>query len=800
MWWKSPQLAGQPQATLSLNGTGWVRFDLFQQRTGGITAKTIVDVHTGEQDRTSGLHDDERRDLLGRSAVTVSASVPSGASSIVTTNADSYATSSWTGAGATRTYICFAATGGTALRNGSVTGNGLTWTEIGTRQTWDSIASATRQSQMFRARGTASTGATTYDCGAGTDMNGIVLVVVELDGVDGTTNQGVVQSVNTPNDSSASPHTLTLSSFASSTNATLACFIEDVNSAPTVEGGGAWSSLASGTYSTPNTGALVEFRASADTSPSCGATTVAWSGMAVELAELTGGVDATASPGVLAASFTIPAVASAGGGDATASPGVIARSFTVPQATATGDPTSELIVRAEEATAVDGSTMTTASVTISGDGSIISVFHGYGSGAANTPTVSGWTLMNASAPAGARSVSTFYRAGTYSGTATIDWGGQTQTFRGYCFSDAFGYDFSSLEVQEDSVSHTSSTVTTTSGDPLALSTFAASDHTTYFALLHGGSSANLATFDAGMAELMNRDIGAESMSCGVAWMASQDLQPDASWTNAGHYTGHAFELRKSSGAVDATATPGVVAVSAAIPQVVASASSSVTPTAIGVSLVPQNPGAQASSNVTPAVIAQPFALPQATASGGGSATVNPDVIARSLAVPQASPQASSTVEPGVVSRSLLIPQVSVTAGGSATAFPEVIARSLAIPQADPRAGVSITPAVLARSLLVPQAAASGGTDASRTPALISRSLVIPQMSLILTAAPTPATLAMLMSFPQTSPVVPFTARTITREGPKSGGAANPPPKLITKEGTEPGGAASGGVKVVSREG
>ena len=30
---------------------------LFQQRTGGITPKTIVDVHTGTQDRTTGLHE-----------------------------------------------------------------------------------------------------------------------------------------------------------------------------------------------------------------------------------------------------------------------------------------------------------------------------------------------------------------------------------------------------------------------------------------------------------------------------------------------------------------------------------------------------------------------------------------------------------------------------------------------------------------------------------------------------------------------------------------------------------------------
>ena len=685
--------------------------------------------------------------------MTVSATVPSGASLYSTTAADLYATSSWTGAGADRTYICFTSVTFATLRTGTVTGNGLTWTEIGSPASWDTLASSTRRSQMFRARGTATTGATTVNYGSGTDATGGVIVVVECDGVDGTTNQGVVQSVHNPQNSTATPHTATLAAFASSTNATLACFIEDIDTPiPTVEAGGAWSSLNSGSFTTPNTCALVEFRADADTSPSCiNTATVAFCAMAVELAELTGGTDATASPGVLAASFTIPAVASAGGGDATALPGVIARSITVPQATATGDPTSELIVRAEEATAVDGSTMTTASVTISGDGSIISVFHGYGSGAANTPTISGWTLMNAAAPAGARSVSTFYRAGTYSGTATIDWGGQTQTFRGYCFVDAFGYDFSSLEVQEDSVSHTSSTVTTTSGDPLTLSTFAASDHTTYFALMHGGSSPNLATFDGGMNELMNRDISAESMSCGVAWMASQDLQPDASWTNAGHYTGHAFELRKSSGAVDATAEPGVLAVAGAIPQASASASSSVTPAAIGVSLVPQNPGPQASSTVEPAMMSRAVTIPQADA--GASTVVTPAVVTRSLTIPQASPQASSSVTPAVVARSLLIPQAVASGGGSATAFPDVLARSITIAQASPQAGASVTPAVMARSILIPQATPQTSADATVNPALVSRSLLIPQATATGGGSATafPDVIARLITIPQAGP-------------------------------------------------
>jgi len=220
--------------------------------------------------------------------VTVAAAVPSGASVYSTTGGDSYATSSWTPAGATRTYIAFCQACGalSAGRDGTVTGNGLTWTRIGTREMWDSIASPSRQCEMFRARGIASTGVTTYDTGAGTDWGGGIVVVLECDGVDGATNQGVVQHVITPNNASASPHVLTLGAFASAANATLACFMEDINTIDTVEGGGAWASLSSGSFNTPNSSSLTEFRADADTSPSANATNVNWCGMAVELAEL----------------------------------------------------------------------------------------------------------------------------------------------------------------------------------------------------------------------------------------------------------------------------------------------------------------------------------------------------------------------------------------------------------------------------------------------------------------------------------------------------------------------------------
>lgn len=224
----------------------------------------------------------------------VSATVPANATVYSTTAGDSYATGSWSGAGATRTYICFVEMSWAASadkRTITVSGNGLTWTQVDDNADWDPVSAGVRRAAMFRARGTATTGATTANAGAGNDCTGGIVVVVELDGVDGTTNEGVVQSVTTPSDAIGTTFTLTLSSFASGTNATLCFFVMDTNVAPTEEGG--YTSLTSGTHNTPNTGARAAFLATADTSPSMTGSNINWAGMACEIAEL---VTAVPSP------------------------------------------------------------------------------------------------------------------------------------------------------------------------------------------------------------------------------------------------------------------------------------------------------------------------------------------------------------------------------------------------------------------------------------------------------------------------------------------------------------------------
>lgn len=217
--------------------------------------------------------------------MTVSATVPTGASLFSTTNATSYATSSWSGAGADRTYILVASVVGISLRNGTPSGNGLTWTEeTGAARDWDTLASATRRLQVWRARGTATTGATTVDYGAGTNMAGCMIIVVELDGVDGTTNHGVVQAVDNAANSGTA-ESVTLAAFADAANATLAFWFQDTNAVPTEEG--TYTELVSGTHLTPASGGVAAFLASNDTSPTATGSNNAWAGVALEIDALT---------------------------------------------------------------------------------------------------------------------------------------------------------------------------------------------------------------------------------------------------------------------------------------------------------------------------------------------------------------------------------------------------------------------------------------------------------------------------------------------------------------------------------
>ena len=244
------------------------------------------------------------------------------------------------------------------------------------------------------------------------------------------------------------------------------------------------------------------------------------------------------------------------------------------------------------------------------------------------------------------------------------------------------------------------------------------------------------------------------------WMAdgADDVRSNQSDSTFTRPMFEVWEIELAPGGADATANPGVAAATTTVPQA----------------------GPQASVSITPATVAGTVSAPQASA--GAGTTVTPAVIARSFSVPQVAQSAASSVTPATVARSFTVPQVTVTAGGNATAFPDVIARSVVIPQAEPRAAVSLTPATIARAVTVPQVTVSAGTDATPTPAVIARAFTIPQATKTATAAPTPEPVLVVVSIGASVAVVPFTAKTITREGTKSGGAASGTVKTITREG------------------
>lgn len=214
----------------------------------------------------------------------VSAVVPAGASLFSTTNASSYATGIWTPAAAERTYVAFVSA---ATAVPTLSGHGLAWVEAVAARDWDNLVSPTRKSTVLRARGIAAEGATTVTFPS--TQHSCIIVIVELDGVDGAINDGVVQANTNAADTGVTSEVI-LEAFGSPTNATLAFFVQDTNVAPTPEAGPpAYADLASGTLLAPNTGALVEFLPSADPNPSAttGAAT-AWAGIALEIKEAVG--------------------------------------------------------------------------------------------------------------------------------------------------------------------------------------------------------------------------------------------------------------------------------------------------------------------------------------------------------------------------------------------------------------------------------------------------------------------------------------------------------------------------------
>lgn len=123
----------------------------------------------------------------------------------------------------------------------SISGNGLTWVQVGSSVVFDPTSSSRRRITLFRALGASpSTGAITISF-SGQSQSTILWTLDEVSGMDtsGTNGSGAIVQSNT-NNSQATPITsfsVTLSAFADINNATYGCFAQD-GSSQSIEGSG----------------------------------------------------------------------------------------------------------------------------------------------------------------------------------------------------------------------------------------------------------------------------------------------------------------------------------------------------------------------------------------------------------------------------------------------------------------------------------------------------------------------------------------------------------------------------------
>lgn len=212
-----------------------------------------------------------------------------------TTNASSYATASVTPTSNALVLVAVVNTKASAPDTPTLSGNGLTWVQIGT-VTFDTVASPTKRLTVFRALGASpSAGAITIDFG-GASQTGCAWVVSEYTGVDttGTNGSGAVVQSTTNNGNSSTTQSATLSAFGSATNGSYSATGVDSNVDVSPEA--SWNEHANPTYGTPSTGLQTQWRADNDTSPS---TTTAglrnWAMLALEIKEAAAGGGGTAA-------------------------------------------------------------------------------------------------------------------------------------------------------------------------------------------------------------------------------------------------------------------------------------------------------------------------------------------------------------------------------------------------------------------------------------------------------------------------------------------------------------------------
>lgn len=170
----------------------------------------------------------------------------------------------------------------------TITGNGLTWVNIGSVLDSASL----RRITLFRAMGASpTTGALTIDF-AGQTQTGLGWSIVQYDGIDtsGANGSGsIVQTITGASAGNATSLTVTLSAFSSTSNATVGGFGIPLNTAGQPAVGSGFTATGQINQSTPNLSIGSEFNAGNDTSVdmNAGAASIPWVGIASELKSAT---------------------------------------------------------------------------------------------------------------------------------------------------------------------------------------------------------------------------------------------------------------------------------------------------------------------------------------------------------------------------------------------------------------------------------------------------------------------------------------------------------------------------------
>lgn len=145
----------------------------------------------------------------------------------------------------------------------TVTGNGLTWVQIGSSIAFSTTASPTKRITVFRAMGTGGTNGTVSAAFGGVNQTGCDIIVDEWTGAatDGTNGSGaiVTSTTNSP-DTAGTAASVTNSALSDSRNASVGCMGNGDNTAITSSD----TLIQQVSYATPTTGAATSWSTTGD--------------------------------------------------------------------------------------------------------------------------------------------------------------------------------------------------------------------------------------------------------------------------------------------------------------------------------------------------------------------------------------------------------------------------------------------------------------------------------------------------------------------------------------------------------